>query len=210
MPIGSRYPAGEYKPRRAHDLYPTPVGWIKEYIDKWWMVGPPMITPLKVLDAGMGDGRWGYYIKQKFPLARVDGVDIRSVDQPSWYDNIWCEDFLTWEAPIKYDAVIGNPPYSHATEFVKKAHEVTGGGGSVSFLLRIDFLGSGTRFNNLWPDYPLNTLLVSARRPSFDGTGNTDTYNYAMFGWAKSNIHTSFRGSWFNWEYDPDDLWARG
>jgi hypothetical protein len=91
-----------------------------------------------------------------------------------------CEDFLTWEpgTPLKYDLLIGNPPFSLAFEFCQRA---IGMAHTVALLLRLNFLGSQKRA--AWMRAHTPSVFVLPRRPSFTGKG-TDATEYAWFVWG--------------------------
>ena len=86
-----------------------------------------------------------------------------------------------------YDWVVGNPPYRHAEEHIRKAllHAPR-----VAFLLRLGFLESRKRYP-FWRDHPAHRVYVLAERPSFTG-GGTDSAAYGWFVWdAEKSRHTS-------------------
>ena len=82
-----------------------------------------------------------------------------------------------------YDAVIGNPPYSHAEQHVRHGLYLVRTGGIVAYLLRLNFLAADERyaFRNTFPVWRVYTLQ---ERPSFTGTGS-DACEYALFVWRK-------------------------
>lgn len=83
---------------------------------------------------------------------------------------------LAWFA----DNVLMNPPFSLATEFVRAGLTHTRRtGGLLVALLRTGWLQAASRL-----DVPLPThLLLLTWRPSFDGSGQTDTFSYAWMIW---------------------------
>lgn len=169
------------------------------------------------LDAGCGDGVWGkasrclWWASDEGNVdADIDGIDIKpEVESFSeYYSQVWEDDFITHEFhPYTYDIVFGNPPYSLAEEFIKKAFSIVNYGGYVYFLLRLAFLEGIRRGNNFWPAYPLKTLYVCSRRPSFyktNGRNTTDTLSYGMFLWKKGwqgNPEIKF----LDWEYEYEE-----
>ena len=75
-------------------------------------------------------------------------------------------------------AVVTNPPYSLAREFIDV---YTRRYRKAAFLLRLNFLGSQQRAH-WWIANPPAKVLVLSRRPSFTGKG-TDATEYAWFVW---------------------------
>ena len=90
-------------------------------------------------------------------------------------------DFLE-AAPISdVSAVIGNPPFAMAMEFVQRALAVYPNA-RVAFLLRLNFAGSEERgaFMRRFPP----TVYVLPNRPAF-ANGKTDSCEYAWFAWPR-------------------------
>lgn len=94
------------------------------------------------------------------------------------------------------DWVVGNPPYLHAEEHVRRALKIAKKG--VGFLLRLAFLESKKR-EDFWMQYPCSDIHVLSQRPSFVG-GGADMAAYAWFVWKKEKPeHTKMHfliGSW--------------
>lgn len=114
--------------------------------------------------------------------------DLESVATPS---SVHIQSFLDLPsksgaaAGITPSVILGNPPYSFALEFVKKAMEL--GPNYVCFLLRISFLGSSERSSFMRQNMPDVYLLPN--RPSFNGKG-ADTSEYGWFVWKRNDQGT--------------------
>lgn len=96
-----------------------------------------------------------------------------------------------------YDAVVGNPPFSLAEEHVKIALSMLAVGGSLAFVLRLNFMGAIKRCS-FWRAHPPDAVYTLVPRPSFTGGGN-DSTEYALFVWR----HARRSGQvidWINWE----------
>jgi hypothetical protein len=93
-------------------------------------------------------------------------------------------DFLTWTPPAiigttgKYSAIITNPPYTLAFDFIEKSLQLSD---VVVMLLRLNFLGTVERYHlskYLKPD-----VHVLVPRPSFTNN-STDSCEYGWFVYA--------------------------
>lgn len=188
------------KPRAENDFYPTP---IKLATDIVWEYANGF-NGMTVLDPGCGDGSFGYAINFVLEdnVSRIDGVDIveRKLQEEELnpYKKIYYEDFLTFKNKIDYDLVIGNPPYSLAEEFVRKSIDCLDDGGRILFLMKLAFLESKKRTRGLFKELPPSHVHVLAGRPSFDGTGRTNDYAFAVFEWNKG-YHGKTVLDWFDW-----------
>lgn len=91
------------------------------------------------------------------------------------------DDFLDQAPPAEpFDVMLGNPPYSLAMEFVRKAVEERWAQ-RVAFLLRIAFLESAGRYEWLTKNMP--DVYGLPTRPSFT-QGATDSTMYAWLVWS--------------------------
>ena len=182
--------------RNEHDFYPTP--------DLLARVAasllPRQFEPRRVLDPGAGNGPWGKAACERWPLADVDGVEIRE-DAPvqrrysTWYRG----DFLKMELDDGYDLVVGNPPYSDAQAFIEKSLMLTRDGGHVMFLLRLAFLEGKHRAETLYRHQRPQKVYVLAERPSFTPNGKTDATAYALFLW-RNGSHDNTDLEFLSWK----------
>ncbi len=84
------------------------------------------------------------------------------------------------------DAIITNPPFFLALEFIQRAmRESRSYSCTLAFLLRLNFLGSKKR-RQFHLDHPAD-LYVMTKRPSFIG-GKTDSIEYAWFVWDRDTV----------------------
>jgi hypothetical protein len=103
----------------------------------------------------------------------------------SHFNNI---DFLKYDDKFDGD-IITNPPYKYATEFVKKALDITSDGSKVAMLLKLTFL-EGIKRRKLFDDNPPKTVYVFSKRikcainGDFEHTGQS-AMAYAWFVWQK-------------------------
>ena len=147
--------------RNANDFYPTP-NWCFETLEIDWSKYKTALEPCK------GDGRIVSFLENK-------GIDTY------WAELSEGIDYLT--TPFdNVDLILTNPPFSLAQEFIEKAHSEAD---TIIMLLRINFLGSQKR-KEFWKKYPVNSLFVLSKRPSFTGSG-TDATEYAWYVWDRTN-----------------------
>lgn len=129
--------------------------------------------------------------------------------------------------------VLGNPPYSHAEDFVRWGIKHVGATGRVHYLLRTGFLGSVTR-HPLFTQYPPNVTYLPSR-PSFihklrtNGSKSTsDQYTYCWYDYqygkrrpvqwvdCKAQIKANYLATGlrlpydFDWKYTPPLVSAQG
>lgn len=177
--------------RREHDFYPTPADKVIDGLDILCedlkeTHGRDMIERRSpaIIDPGAGEGAWGMECRRRWPQSFLTGYEIRDVPIPNGYQH-WCpEDFCSPDIRIPQgtaDFVVGNPPYSHAEEFVRRGLECLKPGGRLVFLLRLAFLESVGRAEGLFREFPPKRVVVCARRPSFYKSDKGATTNATAF-----------------------------
>lgn len=148
--------------RSPKDYYPTP----------WEAIEPliPELQPLKhkmFWEPACGDRRLVRWLKGK-------GFSIRGNDLNFGYD--FLQDLQ------KHQAIITNPPFSLAQQFVEHALNLSS---TVIMLLPLGFLASQRR-RAMFKANPIHSLYILAKRPSFTFDGKTDSMDYAWFVWTRS------------------------
>jgi hypothetical protein len=159
--------------RHTDDAYMTPKWCVRRLLEVWQphgtsgiLVEPAVGTGNIVRAIGTEQFAWLTY-------------DIREV--PSVGEMHVTGDFLEVVSHgTDAEAVITNPPYCLAEEFVRHSRALFPRADLV-FLLRIAFLASAVRLP-LWRDLGTPDLYVLPNRPSFTG-GGTDSADYAWFRW---------------------------
>lgn len=152
--------------RKERDCYETPawvtdalVAHIPERIRNIW---EPAAGSGKMVRALIGHGY------------SVVGTDIDFKDQ----------DFLTCGPPILSQAIITNPPYNLATEFVIRATSLTWGiGGFVAMLLRTDFDHAKTRQKLFRHAAFAKKVVLTKRIKWFEDSKGQPSFNHAWFIW---------------------------
>ena len=161
--------------RKERDLYETP-----EWVTLALRPHLPR-EPFIVWEPACGSGKMVRALEQGASL--VHGTDIESGI-----------DFLTSDVPTVYgtwDAVITNPPYKQACEFISRAMEVMEPfAGMVAMLLRTDF------------DH------AESRRDMFDRRGHSESRFYKKvvltrrIRWFEDSTGSpSFNHAWFIWDW---------
>ena len=93
-------------------------------------------------------------------------------------------DFLTTPLGRPYRAIITNPPYTHATEFIERALALMPPDGIVAMLLRTDFDHAKTR-RHLFGGCPAfaRKLVLMRRIRWFEGSTGSPSFNHAWYVW---------------------------
>jgi hypothetical protein len=154
----------EYK-RRQNDCYETPA-WVTEAL-------VPFLpnTDDDILDPASGGGKIVQALR-KCGL-KAYGNDIA---KRRGYD------FLK-KADICSSAIVTNPPYNQAAEFIARALDITEPDGYVAMLLRTDFDHAQTR-KYLFEHPVFSKKIVLTRRIVwFERKGAAPSFNHAWFLW---------------------------
>lgn len=155
--------------RSALDFYETPAWCVDELLS---VGGFSDFGDGVILDAGCGTGAISSRLPKRFPRHTIAGCDIEF--RPEFFDRcpdalFFSGDFLKmvlgsgFPSDLKIAAVIMNPPYAIAQEFIEHALTLTQG--PVCALLRLNFLEGEARSKWLRDHVP--DVLVLANRPSF-------------------------------------------
>ena len=93
-------------------------------------------------------------------------------------------DFLTQPAPKPFRAIITNPPYELAAEFIHRAIMMIPVRGFVAMLLRTDFDHAKTR-RDLFGDHPYfsKKVVLTKRIKWFEDSKGQPSFNHAWFIW---------------------------
>lgn len=176
--------------RNEADHYPTPYPYVAASLRTLQLTKPPQ----RILDPGAGFGVWGFGCRLAWSTAHITGVELRKVMPVRTYDAWYREDFLV-NTYQPYDLIVGNPPYSLAEEFIRKAHTCIAPDGIILFLLRLGFLEAQKRIP-FWQTFPPQHIDVFSQRPSFSGNGGTDATAYALYRWQPSAFNGQATLSW--------------
>lgn len=170
--------------REQNDYYATdPV-----VIDKLLTVEKPY---KRVYECACGEGHLVKRLIEKDCIKEVYASDIVNRGYGFVQDFLQMkEDETSW---IKDCDILTNPPYKYAKEFVLHALDLVGYGHKVYMFLKLTFLESKSRYNELFSKYPPKVIYVFSERvlcakngkfkEMKDGGGSAVAY--AWFVWQK-------------------------
>jgi hypothetical protein len=151
--------------RKERDLYETPE-WVT-----WALVPHLPRKPVNIWEPAAGN--W----KMVRPLSEITGVTPTDIDKG--VDFLECH-----QLPELTDAIITNPPYELATEFVEHALYLTKGSGVVAMLLRTDFDHAKTRADLFAQHKAFAKKVVLTKRIKwFEDSKGSPSFNHAWFIW---------------------------
>lgn len=169
--------------RQDGDHYPTP-RWCTEALLRNF----PIARLSAVLDPSCGEGAILDVVRERCSTRATLGIETdagraqaardrgHKVTEGDGLASSWAD----------ADVIVGNPPYSLATDFAFRAASWAAEGGYrgpalVAFLLRLSFLEPAGGRRELFRFYTPDVLILP-RRPAFDGRG-TDSTTSAWFCW---------------------------
>lgn len=155
--------------RPEDDFYPTPK-WCLDGLFNIIDLGALELLGYNFFEPCKGSGAIYDYFRQ-------DLSDYCSLHEGKDYLKITYE-----HDPNK--VIITNPPFNIARQFLEKSLSEAD---VVIYLLRLNFLGSGERFELFTTNAPDRAVVLSDR-PSFTPDGKTDNSDYAFFIWDKDNV----------------------
>lgn len=165
--------AGRGAERREYDYHPTPAWCVRRIVEALNLPRGTWLEP------SAGDGAIVREVRTRADrvLAMEIRAECRSDLVRSGADEVILGDALAQPWP-RTDVVIGNPPYTLAEDFARKAVVASA---HVVFLLRLNWLAVRGRVAWLRDHTP--DVWVMPERPSFDGSGATDATSYAWLHW---------------------------
>ena len=185
---------GRSNARTKHkdDYYVTPPWVVREFMRAWRYTND-LGQAQFVLDPCAGGDNVN---PMTYPLVLQEwGINMITADlRPDSPCEFPGTNFLTANfGDLKFDAILTNPPYNLAQEFVERSYEVVKPGGWIVMLLRINFLGSQKR-GPWFQQYMPHSVYTHSKRPGFYPKNwkelmpelkkkGTDSTEYAHFVW---------------------------
>ncbi len=151
--------------RKENELYQTPAWCTQALIPHLPWIGG------KAWEAACGGGWMSQVLKQ-------EGFDVIETDKQKG------EDFFAFECAGEARAIVTNPPYNEATEFIEHALKLMEPcQGFVAVLLRVDFDSAKTRAH-MFADHPAwwKKLVLRRRIVWFEGE-KSPSFNHAWYVW---------------------------
>ncbi len=151
--------------RKERDLYETPE-WVTTAL-----VRHLPTSDCVVWEPAAGGGKMvAALLKAGFDVTASDIADGR--------------DFLTQPAPKPFRAIITNPPYELATEFIERAMRMVPAHGFIAMLLRTDFDHAKTR-QHLFSACKMfaKKVVLTKRIKWFEDSSGQPSFNHAWFIW---------------------------
>lgn len=192
--IVKSYKAWERKPS---DLYPTPVDATESLIPVLKAMTRPDGSPIvNIWEPSCGDGRIARVLEHHG--YKVTGTDIR--DYPGYgiggYDFINDDpaDKLGWDNPADdIDVIVGNPPFSLAEEFIRRALEYTP---NVIMLLKQTYWNTKGRGAGLWKEHTPSLELKLTWRLAFlrKERGNSPLMDCMWVCWLRDHVAEDSEG----------------
>ena len=170
--------------RIENDYYATDPKAVTMLLSKYDIFGQEILEPC--VGGGMIADTINSFYTNKRNITALDIID-------RGYPNTIVQDFLTWETNNKYDAIITNPPYSLAKEFIEKGLTLLNNNGQMAMFLKIQFL-EGQKREELFNKYPPKYIYVFRNRMATWNNGQALDPNTGKK-WATTMCH-----AWFIWE----------
>lgn len=154
--------------RKERDLYETPE-WVTDALH------PHLWDVQTIWEPAAGSGKMVRALRQH-------GLDVCDSDIETG------DDFLTSLATFtpQPQAIVTNPPYTHATEFIEHAHSQMSWGGIylTAMLLRTDFDHAKTR-QHLFSGCPCfsKKIVLTKRIKWFEDSKGSPSFNHAWYIW---------------------------
>lgn len=109
----------QMRERDNFDHYPTPIKLCAAALRQFPHANSPSFK-WRILDPGAGTGVWGEAARQIWPSAEIHGLELRDVEPNKNYDHWLTGNYMLTRYKIKFDFIIGNPPYSDLWEMEQR------------------------------------------------------------------------------------------
>ncbi len=167
------------KERHPNDAYFTPADTVQDFLAVQDVLNPGML----IWEPACGAGNISKQLVMK-------GYDVYSTDLHNYGYGITGVDFL--KTNKKVDAIITNPPFSVAEEFI--VHALTQADTVIMFL-RLSFLEGQNRARGLWKRHTPHRVYICGKRPTlvradYEGKQLAGFVAYAWFVWKKGSAES--------------------
>lgn len=176
--------------RRAYDEYTTDMRAVRMALAV--LPGDCISEGGVVLDPGAGTGNWGKGVAQRWPTARIIGIEIQDYPRPPNYGIFFGgRDFL--DRPVnglldKAELVVGNPPFNLMEPFINEGLKYVKEGGLLGYFARYSILEGLGRWLRMWEKGPRpKEVHMFVSRPDSTGEGG-DRTAYAFFVFQKGLV----------------------
>lgn len=150
------------KEREQHDFYATSPDAIDHLVKK-------VDLPHSILEPACGAGHLSVRLEEL-------GHEVCSIDLVDRGYGLQRDFFAMTEPPFEGDfAIVTNPPYKFALEFVKHSLELVHEGSLVCMFLKTTFLEGKKRYKELFTTTPPHRVLQFVERALCARNGNFDT-----------------------------------
>jgi len=144
-----------------------------------------------ILEPGCGAGSFLDAIRRTWPQADVQGVEVHE-DLAEYARgrgfSVELADIL--HTPLgRYDAIIGNPPFRYADDFIPLLLRHLKPGGVLALFLRLNYLSGRERYGGLWSERPPALIYALPARPGFTPDGKTVVFASQRASGDSSQLH---------------------
>lgn len=184
--------------RKEHDYYATSPVATQALVDNY--LDTHYTRAWKIWEPACGEGHMSeVLLNNGFQVVSSDLID-RGYGEGG-------VDFLqTTQLPDYCKAIVTNPPYRYATEFIEHSLELlTSAGDTLCVLLNLNYLTGKRRYEEIFKLNPPERVLVFSRRiecaPNGKFTGTRSAINYAWFIWKNlgGSTHIPFGETRIEW-----------
>lgn len=164
-------------------------------LDRW------ITKPGRLLEPGCGEGSFLDAMAKVWPSAERIGVDLNpelvdiAVDRG--HEAYACDYLKVKDLGGPFDAIIGNPPFKFADEFLERSMGLVKPFGIVAFIQKLNWQGGQKRFKAMWlkTGRDLAHEYVLPYRIGFTPDGGSDSIEYGVYvfqrGWMKTGRPTT-------------------
>lgn len=199
---------GHGEPGDITEFYPTKPELARLIVDR--VADDFNLRPKMVLEPGCGAGSFMTGMRDRWPQSNIFGVEV----DPLIAEHAKRQQFLVTVDDLlkrhwgKFDAIVGNPPFSISERFIHHLRDHLSEDGILVFLLRLNFLATQERYETLWERYKPAKVYPLVARPGFTSDGSTDGTDYGVVVWKKEpSLETTM--SWLD-NRSVESRWSLG